>query len=143
MAGVEERLEEVERLLREVLERLEALERLLYGLDSSAARAVRLAVAAGLPVARAVEASLRVLEAVSMLGRVDPVTEALLEALSTCEPLSVSEATRRVQRLRGAASRTTVRKRLQVLLERGIVVKKGEGTGARYLLASCSGARQR
>ncbi len=139
--GLEERLERVEELLRMVLARLEALEALLEGVERVAARAVRIALLFGTPVARAVEQALLVLEAARLLGRVDPVTEAVLEALSGCEELSVSEIARRVRRLRGSASRDTVRRRLQLLVESGVVEKRGEGVKARYRLSLCDGRR--
>ena len=135
--GIGERLDRLEELLRLVLARLEALEELLGGLEEAAARAVRISLLSGAPVAEAVEQALRVLEAARLLGRVDPITEALLEALSGCEWLSVSEAARRVRRLRGTASREAVRKRLRMLVERGVVERLGEGTAARYRLALC------
>ena len=134
---MEERLQRVEELLREVLERLEALEELLAGLGGAPVLAVRIALLSGVPVAAAVEQALRVLEAARLLGRVDPITEAVLEALSDCQAHSISEVARRVKRLRGTASRDTVRKRLQMLVEKGVVRRFGEGNTARYTLSLC------
>ena len=139
--GVEERLRRVEELLQEVLERLEALEELLASLGGAAALAVRIAVLGETPIEAAVEQALRVLRAARLLGTVDPITEAVLEALSDCQPHSISEVTRRVKKLRGVASRETIRKRLQSLLESGVVVAQGSGTATRYTLSLCRGGR--
>jgi len=136
--SVEERLKEIEALLRELLARIELLERILGVVDEATLRAVRIALEAGLPVSEAVEASLRVLEAAKRLGEPpDPITLALLEAMSDCRLHSVSDLARRVRRIRGTASRTTIRERLRRLHERGLVERKGPEAAPRYKLALC------
>ncbi len=134
--GVEERLARLEELLRRLEERLVRLEGILRGYSDLAAEAVRLAVLGNLPAIAAVEAARRLL-AVARLAEGDPVAEAVLEAMSNCEWLSVSEIARRVRRIRGSASRETIRRRLRLLLEKGAVVARGEGVKRRYRLASC------
>ena len=136
---VGERLRRIERELAEIRALLERLETLLSMFSGAAGEAVRLASALSLPVEEAVRAAERLLEASSRLGgSPDPITLAVLEALSGCEQLSVSEIARRVRRLRGAASRTTVRSRLRVLVERGVVERlEGPGGRPRYRLRGC------
>ncbi len=139
---LEERLRRLERMLVDVLARLESIEERLgeLGGGETAEMAFRLVTAFSLPAAVALEAARRVVSTARSLGGVDPLSRAVLEALSDCEPLTVSEVTRRVRRIKGSASRRTVRERLALLERRGAVVNVGSGSRPRYLLRSCRGS---
>ena len=56
----------------------------------------------------------------------DEVSRIVLNALALRGPMNISQLTREVAREKGSASRVTVRKRVQELLEEG-AVEKGEG----------------
>jgi len=56
----------------------------------------------------------------------DEVSRVVLNALALKGPINISQLTREVARERGSASRVTVRKRVQSLLEAG-VIEWGEG----------------
>ena len=56
----------------------------------------------------------------------DEVSRIILNSLALKGPMNISQMTREVERERGTASRVTVRKRVQGLLEEG-AIEKGEG----------------
>jgi hypothetical protein len=56
----------------------------------------------------------------------DEVSRIVLNSLALKGPMNISQMTREVERERGTASRVTVRKRVQDLLEEG-AIEKGEG----------------
>jgi len=56
----------------------------------------------------------------------DEVSRIILNALALKGPMNISQLTREVARERGSASRVTVRKRINMLLDVG-VVEKDEG----------------
>lgn len=56
----------------------------------------------------------------------DEVSRIILNALAIKGPMNISQLTREIAVERGSASRVTVRKRIQDLLEEGII-EKGEG----------------
>ncbi|UCD45740.1 MAG: hypothetical protein JSV27_04445 [Candidatus Bathyarchaeota archaeon] len=56
----------------------------------------------------------------------DEVSRIILNALAIKGPMNISQLTREIAGERGSASRVTVRKRIQDLLEEGII-KKGDG----------------
>ena len=56
----------------------------------------------------------------------DEVSRIILNSLALKGPMNISQMTREVERERGTASRVTVRKRVQDLLEEG-AIEKGEG----------------
>ncbi len=56
----------------------------------------------------------------------DEVSRIILNSLALRGPMNISQMTREVERERGTASRVTVRKRVQGLLEEG-AIEKGEG----------------
>ncbi len=56
----------------------------------------------------------------------DEVSRIILNSLALRGPMNISQMTREVERERGTASRVTVRKRVQDLLEEG-AIEKGEG----------------
>jgi hypothetical protein len=133
---VEERLERIERLLREVLRRLERLEK-LTGLRAEEVRiAVELASAVTQPIGDAVAAVARAAAAVNAMRRFrvdDPISRAIVEALAVNGTLTLRGLEREVRRLRGRASRATLRERLKALEKVGIVRVVGRG---RRLLVS-------
>ncbi len=142
VSDIEERLRRVEELLQDVLRRLEHIENYLrtIGIGGEVARVAQsLFLAFSLPARLAIDAASRVVEALKVLGGADPITRSVIEALSSCEELSVSEITRRVKALRGTASRRIVRERLALLEERGVVIAIGSGVKKRYTLAACRG----
>jgi hypothetical protein len=136
LVDVEEKLERIERLLREVLERLERLER-LAGLRGEEARiAVELAALITRPVGNAVAAIARAAAAVDAMRRFrvdDPISRAIVEALAVHGTLTLRGLEREVRRLRGRASRSTIRERLRALESVGVVRVERRG---RRLLAS-------
>ncbi len=56
----------------------------------------------------------------------DEVSRIILNSLALKGPMNISQMTRKVERERGTASRVTVRKRVQDLLEEG-AIEKGDG----------------
>lgn len=56
----------------------------------------------------------------------DEVSRIVLNSLALKGPMNISQMTREVERERGTASRVTVRKRVQDLLEEG-AIEKGDG----------------
>ena len=61
----------------------------------------------------------------------DEVSRIVLNSLALRGPMNISQMTREVERERGTASRVTVRKRVQNLLEEGAIEK---GDGFEYML---------
>lgn len=55
----------------------------------------------------------------------DEVSRIILNALALKGPMNISQLTREVARERGSASRVTVRKRIHVLLDKGVIEKCG------------------
>jgi len=136
---VEERLSRLEEILVRVLARLESIEEYLKALgisDDVLSSAFKLVTTFSLPAAAALEASKRAIEAIRILGGVDSISKSVIEVLSSCEELSISEITRRVRALRGRASRRIIRGRLKVLEAKGVVVNVGSKK-PKYVLKSC------
>ncbi|MCD6428715.1 MAG: hypothetical protein J7L12_03765 [Desulfurococcales archaeon] len=136
---VEDRLKRLEDMLARVLSRLESIERYLRALgvsDDVLSGAFKLVTTFSLPATAALEASRRAIEVVRVLGGIDSISRSVIEVLSSCEELSISEITRRVRALRGRASRRIIRDRLKVLEEKGVVVNVG-GRKPRYVLKTC------
>ncbi|RLG44215.1 MAG: hypothetical protein DRN78_00470 [Thermoproteota archaeon] len=127
--SIEERLERLEKLLEELMNRLKNIEESLHILGISSDLVIiasRLITAFSLPATLALEASRRVIEVAKTI-RGDEISQAIIEVLAECKPLTISEITRRVRVLRGTASRRIIRSRIQTLADRGIVVFIGEG----------------
>ncbi|MEB3859605.1 MAG: hypothetical protein LRS43_00175 [Desulfurococcales archaeon] len=140
--SLEERLDRLEGMLRQVVRRLEELEELLggYRREAEATRvAARLALTGFYPVYVAVEAARRVIRIVESAGPLDPISRSIIESLSACEPLSVSDITRRVREIRGRASRRIVSERVKRLEDRGLVVRVGGRARPGYTLRECLG----
>jgi DNA-binding transcriptional ArsR family regulator len=130
MPSLEERLERIERLLEEALARLARLEEATLGASEEARLAVELAMAFARPVQEMVEAARRSLAALSRLGageEPDGLTRAIVEALAARGPLTLRGLEREVRRLRGAASRSAIRSRLESLERAGVVVVERRG----------------
>ncbi len=140
MIESEERIESLENLLRKVLAKLERIERILQSInDPQALVAAELVAAFSLPAVKSIKAAATALAALRELRAPDEISRAVVKALSTCEPLTISEITRRVRGLRGRASRTVVRDRINKLLSKGIVTpyKSRKGGRTLYTLREC------
>ena len=137
---VEERLERLENLLTLVVDKLRRIEAILgEGAPEAELLHVSLSLVSALsmPASTALEAARRSIATLRSLGRIDPISRTVIEALSGCEALTISEVTRRVRALRGTASRRIIRERLLLLEERGAVTRK-EGSGhPRFVLRRC------
>lgn len=137
--SLEDRLKKIEELVELMLERLERVEVMLRELDLGgevASTAIRLTILLSLPASKALEAARRALSVLNKLQEEDPITRAIIEVLSGCEELSLTEITRRVKNIRGTASRRIVKKRILLLCERGVVKKVGTGR-SKYVLSAC------
>ncbi len=143
MTDVEERLEKLERLLSDIMEKLDVIESMLSpSWAGNAGDVVRIAsqlvLAFSMPALTAVEAAARVVGSLNASVSRDDITLATIEGLSTCEPLTISELTRRVRKARGRASRRIVRERIQRLTSSGVVVFVGrEGERRKVTLRRC------
>jgi len=129
-SGAEERLARIERLLEVVLRKLQVLEEYLTmsGADPEASLAVELAMVFSLPAHKAVRMASKVMELARMAGISDPISIAILEVLAVSnKPLTVSEVTRRVRRVRGMASRRIVTERIRKLSDKGLVKVRKAG----------------
>ncbi len=130
MPGLEERLARIERLLQEALARLARLEEATLGASEEARLALELAMAFARPVQEALEASRRALRALSRLEageEPDGLTRAIVEALAARGPMSLRGLEREVRRLRGSASRSAIRARVERLREAGVVEVERRG----------------
>ncbi len=135
-SGAEERLARIERLLEVVLRKLQVLEEYLTmsGADPEASLAVELAMVFSLPAHKAVRMASKVMELARMAGISDPISMAILEVLAVSnKPLTVSEVTRRVRKVRGMASRRIVTERIRKLSDKGLV--KVRKAGKRVLVS--------
>lgn len=135
MKGIEERLERIERLLELVLRRLEKLEERAQGVEEEARTAAEMALAFSMPAIEAVRAARRLigLFSSSRLPEDDGLTRSILEALITRGPLTLRGLEREVRRLRGAATRSLIRERVQRLEELGII--RVEKRGRRLVIS--------
>ncbi len=129
-SGAEERLARIERLLEMVLRKLQVLEEYLAmsGADPEASLAVELAMVFSLPAHKAVRMASKVMELARMAGISDPISITILEVLAISnKPLTVSEVTRRVRKVRGTASRRIVTERIRKLSDKGLVKVRKAG----------------
>jgi len=97
--------------------------------------ATKLVTAFSLPAIEALEAARRIVMAARSIN--DSISLSIIEAMSTCEPLTVSEITRRVRVLRGKASRNTVKQKLHVLIDMDIVTTVNTGRRIKYIMTVC------
>ncbi|MCE4624939.1 MAG: helix-turn-helix domain-containing protein [Desulfurococcales archaeon] len=134
---IRERLERVERLLTKVLERLEKLEEWLLS-NSNAVEgleAVAIAAALNVPALQAIRAARAAFQAASILGNVDDIDRAILEALAARGSLSLRELERTVRSLRGSASRSVLKRRIERLRKAGLITVEWTGRAMRISLA--------
>jgi DNA-binding transcriptional ArsR family regulator len=133
--SLEERLERIEKMLAEVLARLARLEAMADGLGGEARVATELVMAFSAPVQEAVRLARLTVEALSRLGgrdAEDDIARAIVEALAFKGPLTLRGLEREVRRLRGRASRSAIRARLERLEEAGVV--RAERRGRRMVV---------
>lgn len=137
---VEDRIHALEKLLNTILKKLESIEDRLrvLGLNNDViSTASKLVITFSLPATVALEAAKRVISIVKLIGEeIDPITLSIIEVLSNCERLNVSEITRRVRSMKGTASRRIIKNRIIMLERRGIVVNIGKKR-PKYILKSC------
>ncbi|MFZ8783265.1 MAG: ArsR family transcriptional regulator [Desulfurococcaceae archaeon] len=125
--------------IEEISSRLDRVERLLRrsrSVDSAEYLSRLLSVVEG-PFYLALQSLIRVWIILSKLGRVDPITEAIIYVLSTCSALNIMEIYRRVRDVRGRASRRIIASKLRVLEASGVVVNAGTIRRPRYVLREC------
>ena len=135
-----ERVKQLEKMLEELMNRLNNIEEKLRTLgieQPTLSIASQLVIAFSMPAIQALEASRRAIAAISKLSIIDPINEAIIEVLSSCEALNISEITRRVRVLRGSASRRIIRERLKRLETLDIVVNVGSNDRPKYMLNEC------
>lgn len=139
---LERRLERIEKLLRQVVERLERLERIVESSSDArvAMEVAKLVTALALSPAQAALAVTRILDTLKNRAARDEVSMAVIEALSSCEPMTITELERRVRALRGRASKHSIRKRLENLMKTGIVAEITSGSRKLYMLRKCEEA---
>ena len=136
-ANREDRLERLEKLVETILYKLEQIESMLRSTgDPELMMAAELVSAFSLPATKSLEAASIVMDIMKKIKLLDPISRAIVEVMSTCEPLTISEITRRVRELRGKASRRIIRERLKRLEEKQIVVQTGEKRRL-YTLRKC------
>ena len=135
-----ERVKRLEKMLEELIDRLNSIEDKLkvLGIEQpTLSIASRLVLAFSMPAIQALEASRRAIVAINKLSIVDPINEAIIEVLSSCEELSISEITRRIRTLRGTASRRIISERLKKLEKRDIIINVGSVNRPKYMLREC------
>jgi len=142
-------LEEALLKLNAILEKLTSLEeRLSLGdVGSGEVRiAIEMASALSLPLIRALEYARRAWSIISGMATLDPISQAIVEVLSTCRGMRAIEIYRGVRQLRGRGSRRIVAERLKALETMGIVSRVGSEKRPKYTLRACleeRGGRQR
>ena len=140
-SNIEKRLERIENLLTSLLTRLAILEEKLrtMGYDSSELKtAYHLMSILSIPPILALEASRRFYSVLSShKGFFDDISKYIIEVLSTCEELSISEITRRVKSLRGKSSRRIIAEKLRMLENFGVVTSKVLPNKKLYVLTKC------
>ncbi len=129
----------MERMINEIIDRIQRIEELLSSISGEEARyASRLIIGLSMPPLYALESARRLISLLhGSFIEVDEISMTILETLSGCEPLNISEITRRVRRLRGRASRRIVRSRLERLVEEGVVKRISRGGRSSYILVNC------
>jgi len=133
----EERLNRLEKLVETILYKLEQIESMLRSTgDPELMLAAELVSAFSLPATKSLEAASIVMDILKRIRVLDQISKSIIEAMSTCEPLTISEITRRVRELRGTASRRIVRERLRRLMEKQVVAETGEKRRL-YILRKC------
>ncbi|MFN3268122.1 MAG: hypothetical protein ACK416_02560 [Zestosphaera sp.] len=135
-------LRRVEELLAYVVRKLEKLEELLTTMsnDPTYVMAVELTLYFSVPAQKAIKLARELVLLLRRVPEADPITKAILEVLASSEEgISISELTRRVREVRGAASRRIVSKKVELLESKGLVQVKRSGNIARvYLMRDLS-----
>lgn len=137
---IKEAIERIILMLEDLINRVNRIESFLtkIGLNpDEAGLALNLSTLLSLPLNVAYEASVRTWKVLSKSRGLDPVSVAIVQALSTCNFLSISETYRRVRAIRGKASRRIVASKLRILAAAGIVAEVERGRRRRYVLAEC------
>jgi len=143
--NLEERIREIECLLRKIIERLQYLEKMLELSENDRKlieRAMNLIINLSIPVSKALEAAYRISLIAKSIQNYDPISRSIIEALSTCEMLSISEIERRVRGLRGSASRRIISARIRTLMSLGIVIRSNNTTRPKYMLKVCQSSEK-
>jgi len=143
--NLEERIKEIECLLRKIIERLQYLEKMLELSENDRKlieRAMNLIINLSIPVSKALEAAYRISLVAKSIQNYDPISRSIIEALSTCEMLSISEIERRVRGLRGSASRRIISARIRTLMSLGIVIRSNNTTRPKYMLKVCQSSEK-
>ncbi len=136
--SVEERLARIEKMVAELLERLRILEDIVSASGMEARIAVDLALAFAKPAHEALRISRIVVENLARLnpGESDELAKAIIEALAVNGSMSLRELEREVRRIRGRASRSRIRSKLEELESTGVVVLERRGRRLVIRLAS-------
>lgn len=133
-------IEKIILLLEDLISRVNKIESFLskIGLNpDEAGLALNLSTLLSLPLNVAYEASVRVWRVLSRVKGLDPISVAIIQALSTCSSLTISETYRRVKAIRGKASRRIIAEKLRVLASIGVVVEIKHGKRKLYALKEC------
>ncbi|ADV65251.1 hypothetical protein [Desulfurococcus mucosus] len=140
LSNLDEKLDLLIALIRELSERIRRLEETLEkrGVDHPEVKmALEIASAFSLPLLRSLEIARNAYEVIVRLGEPDPITRAIIEALSDCSEASISEIHRRVRGLRGRSSRRIVGERVRRLIDRGVLMNMGSDERPRIVLRRC------
>ncbi len=138
--SVEERVAELEEKVEYLFRKLRAIEKTIEALGINpeiVTIATRLILAFSTPATIALEASRRIVETIKTMGGRDDISLAIIEALGDCNPLTISELTRKVRTLRGKASRRIIRERVRKLIEANVLATVVEGRRVKVVLAKC------
>ncbi len=125
MSSLEERIERLEKLIRLVIKRLEEIEKILLRTNREYLEVYRIASSLiftfSLPISKALEIAMKVLEVVNTFRLIDEITISIIEVLMVKDKVSISELTRLVRRIRGKASRRIIIDKVKKLEELGLV----------------------
>ena len=131
VSGGDDRLERIEKMLRDILLRLERLESIISSIEDAetAQLATRLAFVFSLPAYQAVRiaSSLSSVLRRAPSGSLDDLDIMIIEVLAVEGELSLRGLERAIRESRGKASRTTLVKRIRKLERLGIVRVEHQG----------------
>jgi len=130
-SDLEERLEKLEYLLKDILSRLERLELVLEKMNPSISEVLKftgeiIALFSSPPII-ALEAAGKILNIMKRYGKLDDISKAIIEVLSVKGEANISELTREVKAIRGKASRRIIAERVRMLSNMGIVSLEKRG----------------